>query len=79
VLVYYHDGKSYSGVANFVFLKLLDWYLSLDDTPVCSPNQYHLYIYYKWNKMLYPKTKIKRRGIKASKNDSRNGIKMKTN
>jgi hypothetical protein len=24
VVVYYHDGKSYSGVANFVFLKLLD-------------------------------------------------------
>jgi hypothetical protein len=32
VVVYYHDGKSYSGVANFVFEVARPWYLSLDDT-----------------------------------------------
>jgi uncharacterized membrane protein len=74
VVVYYHDGKSYS-VANFV-LKLLDlgiylWMILLYVVLISII----LYIYYKWNKMLYPKIKIKRRGTKASKNDSRNGIK----
>jgi hypothetical protein len=65
VVVYYHDGKSYSGVANFVFLKLLDLGFIFDDTMYVVLISIILYIYYKWNKMRYiQKLKLREEELK---------------
>jgi hypothetical protein len=67
VVVYYHDGKSYSGVANFVFLKLdLGIYLWMILRIVLI--SIILYIYYKWNKMRYiQKLKLREEELKHQK------------
>jgi ligand-binding sensor domain-containing protein/DNA-binding CsgD family transcriptional regulator len=69
VVVYYHDGKSYSGVANFVFEVARPWYLSfwmiLLYVVLIS---IILYIYYKWNKMRYiQKLKLREEELKHQK------------
>jgi hypothetical protein len=71
VLVYYHDGKSYNAVANLV-LKLLDLGIYLLMILLALIMSFYIFIINGIRCVI--SKKIKRRGLKASKNDSRNGI-----